>query len=125
MKFFIYALVIITLIGTLCAWGTIASTEKIDSLLNTLDEARPSGENVPENAAEVVEELSKEWEESSFFISMLLPHHHLDEVKEKLVALEAYADTDEFAEWHDAALVLKEELLHIRDLLGVSADNIL
>lgn len=125
MKFFIYALVIITLIGVLCAWGTIASTEKIDSLLSTLDKAAPYGESVPANAAEVVETLSKKWKESSFLISMLLPHHHLDDVKEKLVTLQAYASTDEFAEWQDATLVLKEELLHIRGLLGVSADNVL
>ena len=125
MKFFIYALVIIIIIGIICAWGTIASTKKIDSMLSTLDKAKPSGEVVPENAIEVVKRLSNKWEEDEFIISMFLPHHHLDEVKEKLVALEAYANTDEFAEWRDATLVFKEELLHIRDLLGVSADNIL
>lgn len=125
MKFFIYALVIIIIIGIICAWGTIASTKKIDSMLSTLDKAKPSGEVVPKNAIEVVENLSSKWEEDEFLISMFLPHHHLDEVKEKLVALEAYANTDEFAEWRDAMLVFKEELLHIRDLLGVSADNVL
>ena len=125
MKFFIYALAIIALIGILCTWGTIASVDKIDSLIRTLDEAKPQGESVPPNANEVVDRLSKKWEKDSFLISMLLPHHHLDEVKEKLVTLKAYATTDEFAEWRDASLVLKEELQHIRGLLGVSADNVL
>ncbi|MBQ4556773.1 MAG: DUF4363 family protein [Clostridia bacterium] len=125
MKFFVCALVIIIIIGILCAWGTIAGTRKIDSLLNIMSEATPHGEAVPKNAVEVVEKLSKKWEEDVFFISMLLPHHHLDEVKEKLVTLTAYASTDEFAEWHDATLVLEEEFRHIRGLLGMSADNVL
>ncbi|MBQ4150505.1 MAG: DUF4363 family protein [Clostridia bacterium] len=125
MKFFIWAIVTIAIIAVLCGWGTMASTEKIDSMLSTLEEANSYSGSIPENAKEVVEKLSKKWEDDVFLISMLLPHHHLDEVKEKLVALKAYANTDEFAEWRDATLVFKEELLHIRDLLGISADNIL
>ena len=60
-----------------------------------------------------------------FLISMFLPHHHLDEVKEKLVSLVAYTKSDEYAEWQEAKMILEEEMQHIRGLIQVSADNIL
>ena len=125
MKFCIAAIVILALIGTLCAWGTNESVKRIDKMLDTLGEAESVGESIPTNSVEVAKEFGMQWEENMFLISMFLPHHHLDEVKEKLVALEAYADTEEFAEWREAKFVLEEEMQHIRGLICVSADNVL
>ncbi len=125
MKFFISAIVMLVITGTLSAWGTVESVKRIDCILQTLENSKASSENVPSNAIEISEKFDKQWEESEFLISMLLPHHHLDEVKEKLVSLKAYAKTDEFAEWQEAMLVLEEEMLHLRGLITVSTDNIL
>ncbi|MBQ6893755.1 MAG: DUF4363 family protein [Clostridia bacterium] len=125
MKFFIVALIILASVGVFCAWGSVESVDRIDSMMATLNEAKSDEQKVPSNAAEVSELFGKEWEENMFLISMLLPHHHLDEVKEKWVALNAYANTDEFAEWQEAKLVLEEELLHIRELIKISTDNIM
>ncbi|MBE6679322.1 MAG: DUF4363 family protein [Ruminococcaceae bacterium] len=124
MKLFIASLITLALICGLCVWGTIYGAESIDGLILALEEAK-SASDMPKNAADIYENLSAKWEESSFSLSLLLPHHHLDEVKEKLVRLGAYSDTDEFAEWHDAVLGLGEEFEHIRGLVGISIDNIL
>ena len=125
MKFFIAAIVILALISTLCAWGTNESVKQIDAMLETLGEASPSEGRIPPNSVEVAKKFDAEWEENMFLISMFLPHHHLDEVKEKLVSLKAYAKTEEFAEWQEAMHVLEEEMMHIRGLICVSADNVL
>lgn len=125
MKFFIVSLVILSSVFILCAWGSHESVRRIDNMLETLSIESGTDGKIPENAAKAAEDFSKEWEDNMFLISMLLPHHHLDEVKEKLVSLQAYADTDEFAEWHEALVILREELTHIRDLIKVTADNVL
>lgn len=125
MKLFVVSLIILTVIFGLCTFCTVVGTKNIDGMINTLSSAKTSGDKVPENAAKVCESLRDKWEKNSFLLSMFLPHNHLDEVKEKLVKLEAYANTDEFAEWKDATFVLKDELWHIRGLIGVSLDNVL
>ncbi len=124
MKLFIVSIVTLAIICGLCVWGTIYGTKTVDTLISTLETAK-SGAEVPQNASEIYKKLSSDWEKSSFSLSLLLPHHHLDEVKEKLVRLGAYSATDEFAEWHDAVLGLNEEFEHIRGLVGISIDNIL
>ena len=124
MKFFIGALIILILTGTVCAWGTHESISRIDDMLNTLDMAETANGEVPPDALERAEKFEAQWEENMFLISMFLPHHHLDEVKEKLVSLIAYTKTDEFAEWQEAKMVLEEEMQHIRGLIRVSADNV-
>lgn len=125
MKLFIMSIVTLAMIACLCTYGTVAGTKVIDDMINTLESSETGSDKVPPNAEQTSDSLLAKWEERSFMLSMFLPHHHLDNVKEKLVKLYAYANTDEFAEWKDATLVLKEELLHIRGLIGISADNIL
>ncbi len=125
MKFFIAALVIILLTGTVCAWGTNESVKRIDDMLITLDITEHEDGSVPPDALERAEKFNMQWEENMFLISMFLPHHHLDEVKEKLVSLIAYTKSDEYAEWQEAKMILEEEMQHIRGLIQVSADNIL
>lgn len=125
MKTFVAALLTLTATVCFCFFGTAAGTKTVDTMLDVLSEVETQYESIPQNADEVCETLLVMWEEHSFLISMLLPHHHLDEVKEKLVTLTAYADTDEFAEWQDAKMVLEEELQHIRGLMKFSADNVL
>ncbi len=124
MKLFVVAISTLAIIIAICVWGTVYGTGTIDEMISILSSSKDAKE-VPEDAESMCAELQKRWEKHSFALSMLLPHHHLDKVKEKLVQLEAYAATDEFAEWHDAVLVLNEELLHIRGLVGISFDNIL
>ena len=124
MKLFIASLFTLSLIFGLCTLGTVYGTKTIDTLICELTQVK-SLEDVPENAEEIYKKLSSTWKKESFKLSLLLPHHHLDEVKEKLVQLGAYSDTSEFAEWHDAVLELNEEFEHIRGLVGVSLDNIL
>ena len=125
MKFFIGALAIILVTGAICAWGTNESIQRIDDMLNTLDIAEAEPNTVPKDALSRAEEFGAKWDKSMFLISMFLPHHHLDEVKEKLVSLIAYTRADEYAEWQEAKMILEEEMQHIRGLIRVSADNIL
>lgn len=125
MKFFVVSIVILLSVFILCAWGSHESVRRIDGMLEILNTAQAIDERVPENAAKAADAFSEEWDDSMFLVSMLLPHHHLDEVNEKLVSLHSYANTEEFAEWHEALQVLKEELTHIRGLIKVTADNVL
>ncbi len=124
MKLFIASIITVILICGLCIYSTVMGTNAINGMLCELEAATPEGKKVPENADEVCKRLQAKWEDSSFMLSMLLPHHHLDSAKEKIVSLNAYAVTDEFAEWNDATLALREELSHIRGLLKANADNI-
>ena len=125
MKLFVGALATIVLAGAICAFGTNESIKKIDEMLDTLNATESESGEVPQDALSRAESFGKQWDENMFLISMFLPHHHLDEVKEKLVSLIAYAKTNEYAEWQEAAAVLEEEMQHIRGLIRVSADNIL
>lgn len=125
MKMFIISLFILTAICCASTISAVESIKRIDSMTEILDSVSYYDKNIPENAAEAAERFNEEWEKNMFLISMLLPHHHLDEVKEKLTSLKAYATTEEFAEWQEANLILKEELEHIRGLIAVTADNIL
>ena len=124
MKLFIIALVTLTFICVSCAFGAVYGTKTIDNLISTLNEVKHEIK-IPTDAPQIYKKLSSNFEKSSFLLSLLLPHHHLDEVKEKLVRLGAYSVTDEFAEWHDAVLELNEELEHIRGLVRISIDNIM
>lgn len=125
MKLFVTALLTLSLIVGLCIFGTAASTNIIDDLLSELHRAPTDGDNIPENASEVSENILAMWEENFFIISMFHPHEHLDEVKEKMIALASYADTEEYAEWAEAHESLEESLLHLRSLLEANIDNIL
>ena len=125
MRFFIVSLSILLSSLILCAWGSHESIHRIDAMLDTLNMASDSEGKVPDNAVKAAEEFSKEWDKNMFLISMLLPHHHLDEVKEKLVSLHSYACVGEFYEWKEALMILNEELTHIRGLIKVTADNVL
>lgn len=125
MKLFVTALLTLALIAGLCIWGTAASTSIIDDLLSELHRVPADDGNVPKNASEVSENILAMWEEKMFVISMFLPHEHLDEVKEKMIALQSYADAEEYAEWAEAHNNLEEALLHLRDLLAANIDNIM
>lgn len=125
MKPFVISLITLAMIAGFCIFGTVAGTKTIDAMLEMLNDVDSAEESVPPYASKTCEKLREVWEEHSFLISMFLPHDHLDEVKEKLVTLAAYADTEEFAEWQDAKMVLEEELRHIRGLIELSADNVL
>ena len=125
MKLFITALVTLSLIVGLCIFGTAASTNIIDDLLDELHRAPTDGNRIPENASEVSENILTMWEEKFFIISMFHQHEHLDEVKEKMIALASYADAEEYAEWAEAHKSLEESLLHLRSLLEANIDNIL
>ncbi len=125
MKHFIAALVCLTAVTLLCAFGTKASTDVIDDLLNTLDRMPPNAGAVPPEATEISNGLLQMWEDDFFIISMMHPHEHLDEVKEKMVNLQSYSDTGEYAEWKQAHASLKEALQHLKDLLEANIDNIL
>lgn len=125
MKLFVTALLTLALIVGLCIWGTAASASIIDDLLSELHRVPADSGNVPQNASEVSENILAIWEEKMFIISMFHPHEHLDEVKEKMIALQSYADAEEYAEWAEAHNNLEEALLHLRDLLAANVDNIL
>lgn len=125
MKHFIIALCCLALITVFCIFGTVASTGIIDDILSELHSTSTDSGNVPPDAAAVSERILSLWEEKFFIISMFHPHEHLDEVKEKMIALRSYADTAEYAEWSEAHANLEEALLHLRRLLEANADNIL
>ena len=125
MKFFIITLVLLFSVGVFCATWTHDGIRRVDEMIETLSAAQEKDGTVPQNAMGTVEKLEKQWAKNEFYISMLLPHHHLDEVKEKLISLKAYASTEEFADWTEAKLVLLEELEHIRALIRISSDNVL
>jgi len=124
MKLFIAALCTIIIIAAFCAIGTVKSIDIIDGLLTELQGLPQDGE-VPNNAKEVSEKLLTKWEDDFFIISILHPHQHLDEVKEKLINLDSYSGTDEYAEWKQAHASLEESLTHLKGLLEANLDNIM
>lgn len=124
MKLFIIALCTIALIAGFCAIGSVKSIDIIDELLGDLDSMPQNGE-VPSNAKDVSEKLLTKWEEDFFIISIFHPHQHLDEVKEKMINLDSYSDTDEYAEWRQAHASLEESLMHLKGLLEANLDNIM
>lgn len=125
MKLFIAALCCLTVIATFCTIGSAASIDIIDDILGELHHAPANAGAIPPQAKEVSESLLQMWEEKFFVISMFHPHQHLDEVKEKMVILGSYSDTDEYAEWKQAHASLEEALLHLKGLLEANIDNIL
>ena len=125
MKLFVCATVVLALIAAFCIFGGMACSAIIDDLLALLDTAAAESDVIPPNAAEVSSALLSRWEARYFWISMFLPHHHLDDVKEHMVSLDGYAQTDEYAEWLEAHRQLHQALTHIRGLLKADADNIL
>lgn len=126
MKLFICALVVLALIASFCVFGAVACTAIIDEMVDLLDTAAPQRDAaVPAHADLVSGALLKKWNEHFFCISMFLPHHHLDDVKMAMVALDSYAQTDEYPDWLAAHEKLHESLTHLRGLLRANADNIL
>lgn len=125
MKHFIAALACLTVITIFCAVGTKASTNTIDEILTLLHQAPTDAGTVPPQAKETADNVLALWEEKFFLISIFHPHQHLDEVKEKMVNLQSYSDTDEYAEWKQAHASLEEALLHLQSLLEANIDNIL
>lgn len=125
MKHFTIALCCLGAITIFCITGTVASTRILDDILSELQSVPTNLDHIPAEAAEVSESILAMWEKKFFLISMLHPHHHLDEVKEEMTALQSYAKTQEYAEWAEAHANLKESLLHLRSLLEANIDNIL
>ena len=125
MKLFVAAVCTLLAISILCAIGTFKSIDIIDTLISKLDSVKADEGEVPSSAKAVSDNLIKEWDEDFFIISILHPHQHLDEVKEKMVSLQSYSDTDEYAEWKQAHASLKESLLHLKSLLEANIDNIM
>ena len=125
MKLFIAALCCLALITAFCIFGTVASTNIIDGILDDLHSTPTNLDRIPPKADEVSERILTTWDEKFFIISILHPHQHLDEVKEKMTALQSYAQTEEYAEWAEAHANLEEALLHLRGLLEANIDNIL
>ena len=125
MKLFVAALCVLGAVATFCIFGTIKSIAVIDDILEELHEVPSDSGRVPVGAKKVSREIIEMWEEDFFIISIFHPHIHLDEVKEKMVSLDSYSDTDEYAEWKQAHASLEESLLHLRELLKANADNIM
>lgn len=125
MKLFIAALCTLAAVAAFCTVGSIKSIDIIDGLVLALDSVEADDGKVPPDAKEMSEELLTKWEEKFFIISVFHPHQHLDEVKEKMINLDSYSDTDEYAEWRQAHASLKESLLHLKGLLEANMDNIM
>lgn len=125
MKLFVCAIVVLLLITAFCVFGGMECSAIIDDLLALLDTAAAEGDFIPPNAAAVSSALLERWETRYFWISMLLPHHHLDDVKERMVSLDSFARTDDYDNWLEAHCLLRQSLTHIRGLLKADADNIL
>ena len=125
MKLFVCATVVLALIAAFCIFGGMACDSIIQDLIDLLDTASAEDDAIPPNAAEVSGKLLERWEERFFWISMFLPHHHLDDVKERMVSLDSYAQTDEYGNWLEAHRQLHQSLTHIQGLLKADADNIL
>ena len=125
MKLFVCALLIIALIVGGCAWGSAYVTGQLDEMLSLLQADIPTDEHIPENAAAVSKALTAAWEKNHFLISMFLPHHHLDDIRENLAALSVLSEHGEFPDWTAAKRQTEEVLVHLRGLMQVSADNIL
>lgn len=125
MKLFIIAICVLVAVTVFCIIGGIKSTDVIDELLEKLHQLPTDAGCVPQNAKEVAEDILSDWEEDFFIISIFHPHHHLDEVKEKMTNLLSYSGTDEYAEWRQAHASLEESLLHLKGLLEANADNVM
>lgn len=125
MKLFVCAMLTITLIVSFSVCGAVVCTAAIDRWIELLNTALPTAAQIPPNAEAVGNALLTDWERHSFFISMLLPHHYLDDVKTAMLSLCSYAKASEYAEWLQAHARLNEALKHLRGLLQANADNIL
>ena len=125
MKLFVVALCVLGAIAAFCIFGTIKSIDVIDDILEELHEVPSDSGVVPKGAKKVSREILDMWEEDFFIISIFHPHVHLDEVKEKMISLDSYSDTDEYGNWKEAHASLEESLLHLRELLKANADNIM
>lgn len=125
MKHFLAALACLAIIVGCTVIGAAKSTHSIDDILSLLHEAPTNLGEIPPQAEDVAHRVGKFWAEKFFLISIFHPHAHLDEVKEKIVELQSYADTGEYAEWKQAHASLEEELLHLKGLLEANIDNIL
>ena len=125
MKLFVISLCVLGAIAAFCIFGTIKSIDIIDDILEELHEVPTDSGKIPSGAKEVSREILEKWEEDFFIISIFHPHVHLDEVKEKMVSLDSYSDTDEYGNWKEAHASLEESLLHLRKLLKANADNIM
>lgn len=125
MKLFIASICCLAIIITVTAVGTVASMRIIDDILVTLHRAPTDAGRIPPEAKEISRSVMQMWEDDFFIISMFHPHQHLDEVKEKMVILKSYSDTDEYAEWKQAHESLAEALDHLKGLLKANTDNIM
>lgn len=125
MKHFIAALLCLAIVSIFCTVGSKASTDAIDEILGILHHAPTDTGEIPSQARAVTEDALTLWEEKFFLISIFHPHQHLDEVKEKMVILKSYSDTEEYAEWKQAHASLEEALLHLKGLLEANIDNIM
>ena len=125
MKLFIISLCALGAIAAFCIFGSIKSIDVIDDILEELHEVPGDTGSVPEGAKEMSRNILEKWEEDLFIISIFHPHVHLDQVKEKMVSLDSYSNTDEYAEWKQAHASLEEALMHLRELLKANADNIM
>lgn len=125
MKHFIAALVCLTVISVFCIIGSRASTDVIEGILEVLHRAPADMGEIPAEARAIAEDVLALWEDRFFLISIFHPHQHLDEVKEKMVNLQSYSDTEEYAEWKQAHASLEEALLHLKSLLEANIDNIM
>ena len=125
MKLFIASLCCLAVLigGTL--FGSAVATRKIDRMLTELHHAPSTLGEVPPEAKAVSDAVLALWEEDFFLISLLHPHAHLDEVKEKMVVFHSYSGTEEYAEWKQAHASLEESLLHLKGLLEANIDNIM
>ena len=125
MKHFIAALLCLTIVAVFCAVGSKASTDVIDEILGVLHHVSTDAGKIPTEARTAADDTLALWEEKFFLISIFHPHQHLDEVKEKMVILDSYSDTEEYAEWKQAHASLEEALLHLKGLLEANIDNIM
>lgn len=125
MKLFIISLCVLGGIAAFCIFGSIKSIAVIDDILEELHEVPSDSGSVPAGAKEMSRDILEKWHEDFFIISIFHPHQHLDEVKEKMIALDSYSGTDEYAEWKHAHASLEEALMHLRELLKANADNIM
>lgn len=125
MKHFVAALACLTMITVFCTVGAGTSTDAIDEILGVLHHAPTDTGAVPPQAKETADIALALWEEKFFLISIFHPHQHLDEVKEKMIVLQSYSDTEEYAEWKQAHASLEEALLHLKGLLEANIDNIM
>lgn len=126
MKRVIAAVIMLIMVGFLCASGYLYTKKTTDKLIALTELAYNSAEEKgSEKPKKISREIKEKWEKDKKILVTITRHENSDKLDEYIDKLIFFGETNDMEKYRETCTEIKSVLCHIRDGERISVGNVM